>query len=323
MEDEVSSQETLNVAVQMAKEDCKHMSPVSALIEQGANLLEQLPVDHTSMLLQDLSQSQSPLAQAVRARTPELLAPGSLSSNPQVLTCCAAREMRRKRDGESCRESGKSQERSEALEDGKGRQMHRQQRRRNGCLKEHFQREESYLLRNCSHTLSAFIHILVHTQGEMALSPKTEESVKQLILEGGNLIEELPDKHQQMLLSELQRSQSPIAHALRARTPEILCSGSQNRAERMEQKREEKQDTSAAEESINGNVSGGVSAEVQGHLVHGHGEMRNESRSRQTRVVEYLEPVLRKLAYSIHDPNWQVQRTALAIMRQAVSCACL
>lgn len=48
------------------------VSPVSALIEEGSILMKLLPDEHGKELLKDFVRSDSPLAHAVRVRTPEL-----------------------------------------------------------------------------------------------------------------------------------------------------------------------------------------------------------------------------------------------------------
>jgi len=48
------------------------LSPVSRLIEQGSTLMTLLPDEHGKELIKELVSSDSPVAHAVRARTPEL-----------------------------------------------------------------------------------------------------------------------------------------------------------------------------------------------------------------------------------------------------------
>lgn len=118
---------------------------------------------------------------------------------------------------------------------------------------------------------------------------------------------ELPRQYGEALLDDLKRSDTPVAHAVRVRTPELQVEAPDDTGEEVRRAQPQARHREPDSETQNS------------------GERRIPTASspasgcQQDVVYPYLECVLRKIAHSIHDPNWQVQRTALGTMSAAVN----
>lgn len=129
--------------------------------------------------------------------------------------------------------------------------------------------------------------------------------------QGEVLVAQLPSPDRAALVEELKRSPSPIAHALRVR---LHDEGGEHR----------RRDTGAiktnggAEES---RLKSAVGTDAVAKRVRAHGcRSIADSSLEHSPDYLYLEHVIAKLAASIHDPNWQVQRAGLAQFRPDVAC---
>lgn len=106
------------------------------------------------------------------------------------------------------------------------------------------------------------------------------------------LVEKLSSEDSEKLIEDLRRSDSPVAQAVRVRTPELKP----------------------------GSRIDPDSSDIQhpGQGPRPEQDKRTSSHEHCCVVYLYLECVLRKISDSMHDPNWQVQRKALATMCNAV-----
>ena len=120
-------------------------------------------------------------------------------------------------------------------------------------------------------------------------------------------MEQLPSPDRAALLDELKRSPSPIAHALRVRLHDTDADGARNRRPR---------DTGRST-LVNGGLEGSPNwVAFAGAAQEGGSAGGGRDRGREERPdYLYLEHVLAKLSGSIHDPNWQVQRTGNVFLR--------
>ena len=118
---------------------------------------------------------------------------------------------------------------------------------------------------------------------------------------------ELPQHYGEALLDDLKRSDTPVAHAVRVRTPELQVDAPGDTGEDVGRGQTQSRHGEPEPETQNSGERRVPTASSPA------------SGSQQNFVYPYLECVLRKIAYSIHDPNWQVQRTALGTMSAAVN----
>ena len=112
------------------------------------------------------------------------------------------------------------------------------------------------------------------------------------------------DKEQ--TLEHFKRSDTHLAHAVRARTPELQVDAQGDKGE-VAQARAHSQNSEHDSETQHSGARRGATASS------------NASASQQDGLYPNLECVLRKIAHSVHDPNWQVQRKVLDIMSAAVN----
>jgi hypothetical protein len=125
--------------------------------------------------------------------------------------------------------------------------------------------------------------------------------------QGEQLVAQLPSPERAALVEELKRSPSPVAHALRVRLHVADEDGESQR---------NRDPTWSGDMAVNAYAKA-----IEGGSV-GTDEIKQGSRNSLRRAGAdsslkqrpdhlYLEHVLAKLAGSMHDPNWQVQRTGL------------
>jgi hypothetical protein len=117
---------------------------------------------------------------------------------------------------------------------------------------------------------------------------------------------ELPQNYGEILLDHLKRSETPVAHAVRARTPELQVDAQGDNGEVAQARAHLRHSEHDSETQHSGERRGSTGSS-------------NASASRQDRMYPNLECVLRTIAHSVHDPNWQVQRKVLGIMSAAVN----
>ena len=117
---------------------------------------------------------------------------------------------------------------------------------------------------------------------------------------------ELPQDYGEVLLDHLKRSDTPVAHAVRVRTPELQVDAQGDKGEVAQARAHSRHSEHDSETQHSGERPGKTASS-------------NASASRQDRMYPNLECVLRTIAHSVHDPNWQVQRKVLGIMSAAVN----
>lgn len=130
--------------------------------------------------------------------------------------------------------------------------------------------------------------------------------------QGEVLVAQLPSPDRAALVEELKRSPSPIAHALRVRVHHEEGEHRQRDTGSIETKE------GAGDSHLKSAV--GTDAVAKEARVDGCRSIA-DSRLEERPDYLYLEHVLAKLAASIHDPNWQVQRAGVAQFRLDVACA--
>jgi len=155
-------------------------------------------------------------------------------------------------------------------------------------------------------------------------------------------VAQLPSPDRAALLDDLKRSPSPIAHALRVRLHDADADGERNRRPRETGRSKDVNGNAAESQTTVSEAREGdeelpaTSADHRNGGLGGSptrvafaGVAQEGPRAGGGRVVErereerpdylYLEHVLAKLSGSIHDPNWQVQRTGVFLPRPSAS----
>jgi len=119
-------------------------------------------------------------------------------------------------------------------------------------------------------------------------------------------VTELPQNFGEVLLDDLKRSDTPVAHAVRARTPELQVDAQGDKGEVAQARAHSRHSEHDSDTQHSGERRGATASS-------------NASDSQQDGMYPNLECVLRKIAHSVHDPNWQVQRKVLGIMSASVN----
>lgn len=117
--------------------------------------------------------------------------------------------------------------------------------------------------------------------------------------QGEQLAAQLPSPDRAALVEELKRSPSPVAHALRVSLHVADEDG------------ESQRNRDPTLSGANALESGSVGDEITPGSKNGRRRADADSSLKQRPDHLYLEHVLAKLAGSMHDPNWQVQRAGL------------
>jgi hypothetical protein len=120
------------------------------------------------------------------------------------------------------------------------------------------------------------------------------------------LVSELPQHYGEVLLDHLKHSDTPVAHAVRVRTPELQVDAQGDKGEVAQARARSRHSEHDSETQHSGERRGATASS-------------NTSASQKDGVYSNLECVLCKIAHSVHDPNWQVQRKVLGIMSVAVN----